>query len=294
MNAISRLVTTSLICIGIALTSAAWAQTYRTVDYPGALDTSLNGGPNIEGDSVGSYDNASGVLHGGFIYKRGRFIDVNVPGAGPSGTVPFWITLQDDVLGAYYDDSGAQHGFILHDGHYRTLDFPGAASTQLSGMNPQGEISGEYCHDVDCNDFHSMIRTARGQFIGFDPPGATLSWAATVNVAGAVVGVYFTPDNTMHGYLLFRGRFTPVDFPGATSTGAGANNAEGDIVGWYTDHQNLTHGYLLRNGQFHSFDFPGSIETEGAGINAEGLIVGLYVDGAGHLHGFQRTPGREW
>ena len=79
MNAISRLVTTMVsICIGIALTRRARAQTYRTVDYPGALDTSLNGGPNIEGDSVGSYEQyvrrtARGVhLQAGTIYRRER------------------------------------------------------------------------------------------------------------------------------------------------------------------------------------------------------------------------------
>jgi hypothetical protein len=277
-----------------AASSMAWAQTYIRVDYPGAADSSLNGGPNPQGDAVGSYDNNSGVLHGGFVYSHGRFIDVNVPQAGPEGTIPFWITPFDDVIGAYYDQGGAQHGFILRNGRYLTVDYPGAASSQLSGSNIEGELVGEYCRDVDCNDFHSFLRTPTGQFVGFDPPGAVNSWAATVNLEGAIVGVYFNPDGVMHGYLLYRGHFTTVDFPGSTSGGCGGNNAEGDIVGWYTDRKNATHGFLLRNGHFNSFDFPGATLTEAAGINAEGTIVGGYNDAAGHLHGFIRKPGRQW
>jgi hypothetical protein len=294
MSKIFRLLVVYAIGVACAGPSIAWAQTYITVDYPGALDSSLNGGPNPQGDAVGSYDNSSGVLHGGFVYKRGSFIDVNVPQAGPEGTIPFWITPLDEVLGEYYDQAGAQHGFILRNGHYSTVDYPGAASSQLSGSNIEGEMVGEYCHDVDCNDFHSFIRTPTGQFIGFDPPGATTSWAATVNLEGAVVGVYFKPDNTMHGYLLYRGRFTTVDFPGAVGSGCGGNNAEGDIVGWYVDHNNVTHGFLLRNGHFNSFDFPGATLTEAAGINSGGIIVGVYIDTAGHLHGYMRKPGRKW
>ena len=294
MNNTFRWLAVCTIALAFATASIAWAQTYTTVDYPGADDTSLNGGPNAEGVAVGSYD-APGIAHGGFTYRRGVFTPVNVPWAGPLGTVPWWPN-QDTLVGFYYDQKGAQHGFTLHNGRYTTVDFPGVAGTELTGINPEGDMAGQYCRDVDCNDFHSLIRTRTGQFIGFDPPGAKLSYGATINAAGAMVGTSFTDspptDDGSHCYLLYRGRFTTIDFPGAIGTGCGANNAEGDIVGNYFDASDVSHAFLLRNGVFTSFDFPGASATYAEGINSEGTIIGSYFDAAGHLHGFIRTPRR--
>ncbi len=51
--------------IAFATSSIAWAQTYTTVDFPGAVLTELIGGPNPQGTSVGSYTlTAGGALTG--------------------------------------------------------------------------------------------------------------------------------------------------------------------------------------------------------------------------------------
>lgn len=158
-------------------------------------------------------------------------------------------------------------------------------------MSPSGEIVGTYSLDVDFNDYHSFIRSRTGQFTGFDPPEAVLSFASTINPAGAIVGGYSTATAD-HGYLLYKGKFTTIDFPGAANYGTwcSANNAAGDILGNYTDSSGVLHGYLLRNGVFTSIDFPGAVHTNAQGINPGGTIVGVYRDTAGHLHGFIRTP----
>ena len=45
---------TRILCtISVAFASIASAQTYTTIDYPGAIATTLNGGPNPQGTSVG-------------------------------------------------------------------------------------------------------------------------------------------------------------------------------------------------------------------------------------------------
>jgi uncharacterized membrane protein len=201
MTGVFRLLAICTIAVAFATSSVAWAQTYTTVDYPGADDTSLNGGPNPQGAAVGSYD-APGIAHGGFVVRNGVFTPVDVPGAGPDGTVPLWITPLGAVLGWYWDTAGAQHGFLLQNGHYTTVDFPGKAGTNLNGMNPAGQIVGEFSLDVGFNDYHSFIRSTTGQFTAFDPPGAVVSYAATINPSGAIVGSYNTADNVSHGYLL--------------------------------------------------------------------------------------------
>jgi hypothetical protein len=278
-----------------ATSSIAWAHvTYTQVDFPGAVTTTLLGGPNPQGTSVGSWTDTSGVVHG-FTYNNGKFKSFDPPGS--TATTPNFITPEDIIVGEYLDAAGVAHGFILANGQYKTVDYPGAAGTSLDSMSPFGEIVGFYCVDSACNDFHSFSRSVTGRFTSFDPPGAAISEAAAINLFGEIVGGYWTaspPTNpTLHGYVLFNGKFTTIDFPGTGNIGTfcGGNNFQGDIVGQYFDSGGLPHSYLLSNGHFTSFDPPGapggSVAT---GINVFDVIVGVLVDSAGNLHGYVRTP----
>jgi probable HAF family extracellular repeat protein len=53
-----------------------------------------------------------------------------------------------------------------------------------------------------------------------DVPGATATYAMTINDAGQIVGGYTDVLGTEHGFLLNNGTFTTIDFPGAVATGA--------------------------------------------------------------------------
>jgi hypothetical protein len=114
----SKLYRCFAICaIGIALTTAsiAWAQSYTTIDFPGAIATTLNGGPNPQGTSVGSYTDTSGVTHGFVLTKKGVFKSFDPPGS--TFTSPDFISPQGDIVGGYNDASSVSHGFILSGGH---------------------------------------------------------------------------------------------------------------------------------------------------------------------------------
>src|ERR1700760_2999022 len=58
-------------CIVFAASSIASAQTYLSIDFPGATTTILDGGPNPEGTSVGTYVDTAGVTHGFLLTKKG-------------------------------------------------------------------------------------------------------------------------------------------------------------------------------------------------------------------------------
>ena len=90
-----------------------------------------------------------------------RFVPVDVycPAAAdasacPAGLAPGQVAAQTsarginasaDVVG-FYVAGGRQHGFLLKDGQYTSLDFPaaGVRATIANGINPRGEIVGQY------------------------------------------------------------------------------------------------------------------------------------------------------
>ena len=111
MITVFRFVKICTILVAFATLSIAWAQTYTTIDYPGATATTLNGGPDPQGTAVGSWTDASGVTHGFTLTKKGVFTSFDPPGS--TGTTPNFITPQGDIVGGYLDSAGASHGFIL-------------------------------------------------------------------------------------------------------------------------------------------------------------------------------------
>jgi hypothetical protein len=289
MNKVSRLLAVCAVTLPFAA-SAASAQTYETIDYPGAVGTGLFGGPNPEGTAVGGYVDTAGFLHG-FTLQKGVFTSFDPPGS--TSTTPNFITPQGTIVGGYVDSGGVSHGFLLNDGNFTTVDFPGAAGTVLSSINPSGEISGESCVVASCASgvTHSFIVSKKGVFTSFDPPGATSSSTAVVIPSGAIFGSYTDSGGVGHGYMLSHRTFTTIDYPGAVFTFIGGANAEGDCVGEYVDTSNVGHAFLLSRGVFTSFDPPGAVPfSVGAGINPSGVIVGYFVDAANNLGGYIRTP----
>ena len=299
MIKVFRLLAICTLAVAFATWSIAWAQTYTTVNYPGAVLTELIGGPNPQGTSVGGYTlTAGGALHG-FTVRGGVFTSFDPPGS--TFTTANYINPEGVIVGGYVNSGGVSHGFILSGGSYTTVDYPGAAGTALSSINPSGELSGATCSDPACGVFgatnvtHSFLVSKKGVFSStFDPPGATSSTTSVVIPSGAVVGAYTNVSGTTcstqcQGYMLFHGTYATINYPGATFTFAGGANAEGNIVGIYNDASDAGHGFLF-NGAYTSFDYPGASFTEATGINPSGVIVGLYVDSAGAVHGFMRTP----
>src|SRR6267143_1261002 len=93
---------------------------------------------------------------------------------------------------------------------FTTIDFPGASFTSAQGINPRGDIVGNY---GSAGVFHGYLLSG-GEFASIDFPGASASQALGINPRGDIVGAY-TSAGVTHGYLLSGGEFTTIDFPGA-------------------------------------------------------------------------------
>src|SRR5215469_15340209 len=138
MSKLCRSLAICILSVAFATLSIASAQVYTTIDFPGAIATTLNGGPNPEGTDIGSYTDTSGVTHG-FQLKKGVFTSFDPPGS--TATTPNWINPRGTIVGGFVDSSGVNHGFVLAGGKFTTVDFPGAAGTVLTSNNPSGQKS---------------------------------------------------------------------------------------------------------------------------------------------------------
>ena len=88
-----------------------------------------HGGLNDRGDIAGKYCNVSPCLIGptghGFVLIDGRLTTIDVPGSLGGGT--FGINNRREVVGGYYDASGALHGYVTR------VDQDATASTRWNG-----------------------------------------------------------------------------------------------------------------------------------------------------------------
>jgi len=165
--------------------------------------------------------------------------------------------------------------------NFTTIDFPGAFSTYLTGINNSGDIVGYY---TDANNTGSGFLYAGGAFTAIDFPGASETEAYGINNSGDIVGFYVRPKGG-GGFLYAGGTFSKVDFPGASSTYPSGINDSGDIAGYYGYYLGTAlrglYGFLYSGGHFSMIEFTvhgvyGASSTLPYGINNSGDIVGFY------------------
>jgi hypothetical protein len=172
---ILRFLSMCAMSVASATLSTAWAQTYTTVDFPGATTTFLVGGPNPQGTSVGQ-EITAGVSHGFSLTAAGVFTEVDPPGS--TFTVANFISPEGMIVGQFLDASQATHAFVLYKGQYTTFDVPGALATVLSSVSPSGEMTGLTClADPTCETppYESFTVSRQGVISNFNPFGAPSS-----------------------------------------------------------------------------------------------------------------------
>jgi len=78
-----------------------------------------------------------------------KFVSIDVPDA--SATLATGINARGAIVGIYYDTAGNEHGFLLKDRNFLTVDVPGSLvgvsgmlQTEANGINAAGDIVGDY------------------------------------------------------------------------------------------------------------------------------------------------------
>ncbi len=201
---------------------------------------------------------------------------------------------------------------------FKTINFPGATSTQAYGINAFAQIVGTYNNAAGQHGF----LYSGGKFTTLDYPGATSTTAFGINNAGQIVGVYNDPNGggsflysggvftklsvndprdinnsgemaVGGGFVDGNGTFTAINYPGAPGTDPFGINDLSQIVGLYFDTNFTPHGFLYSSGTYSTIDFtsPNIFWSYCWGINNHGQIVGEYTDRQSALHGYTYSAG---
>ena len=248
------------------------------------------------------------------------------PGQTARQTAASGINPRGDIVGVYVDTVGGQHGFLLRDGLFTTIDAPGSLAgikgtlpSAANGINPQGEIVGQYIAPLNTNpSIHQdspLYCPAAGSAAcikGFLFSHGKFSTVLFPGHPGAV-SQRITPDGDIYGCLhdfdtgpsmfgaawkrfgnssltVNGGELTDPSQSMPMSMNNGATPGGHVIVGFWVDMSNHRHGFVVQDGAFQSYDVPGSTLTAIWDINPEQQFVGTYVDSAGHRHGFLQLP----
>jgi len=112
-------------------------------------------------------------------------------------THAFGINISGQIVGVY--NLGIRHfrhdyaGFLLDNGKFTTIDFPGAFGTAAHGINAAGQIVGS-----NPEARHGFL-LSEGEFTEIQINSANTA-ALGINADGLIVGA-FQPDYHNHGFL---------------------------------------------------------------------------------------------
>jgi hypothetical protein len=282
----AKVVKFALLLMAATATLAAEPVSFTSFDIPGATSYFV-AGINDEGLIAGTWDAAGGSAVGFIRSPDGR---ISTPILNPndnSGLTVLRAVNDEGVIAGFYG-ANVSNGFLLTDGKFQTVDFPGAVSTALRGINNRGDVSGTYSIvDLNADEFGFII-PRRGTPISFklsDPSGTGIV-VGGINDLRQLVGYYTDATSTLVGFLRQpSGQFVSVIVSGAVSTQVIGINDCGIVVGTYGD-GSTAHGFYGRPGNLRSFDLPEAAATFAQGINNEGRITGRYATADGVPHAF--------
>jgi len=219
----------------------------------------------------------------------------------------------EGLIAGYYGSGAAGHpnkGFVLRppfaQGDFTSENFPGAAQTQVTGLNDTGITVGFFsttnaANTADDNNIAFWREDGRYHVVSFPTRNnakPSINQLLGVNDTGTAVGFYNDAKGNAHGYAynLQSRRFKIITVRGATSVTATAINNLGAAAGFYTSARGATDAFVqFHGGRTVTIAFPGASATQAFGINDAGEVVGAYTTGTGNnavTHGFTWMNGK--
>jgi probable HAF family extracellular repeat protein len=288
-------------CLAVCPSLATADYSYSRINFPDAVETQAFG-INARSDIVGRYVGADGVSHG-FLRRKGVFTTIDVPTDIPGATATAIATLsarsinaRGDIIGTYVDSEYNEfQTYLLSDGKFTQVAFPGAIATVPGSINNAGDITGFFWGPT--LDRQGGFIYKNGEFHRVNAPGGSEFVRSAQDNGRVLVG---TSDPG--GFIRWSpGVFEIVEYPGLSVPCSGLRfiNQRGDLLGGFAIINEgeecyppfrEQYGFLLRDGKFTLIDFPESQVTDAFAINDDGVIVGRFTDAEGRTRGFRAEP----
>jgi hypothetical protein len=209
----------------------------QTVDYPGAVSTSLNS-VNNQDVAVAFYVDTGGLYHT-VTYSVGTGGWTALPDIpGYPDNLGEGINDAGEVVGyASTADFSASVGWVWRPSKsaYSFLADPAAAryATYPASINDKGQIAGYY---ADSSGVVHGFRKEGSTYTTVDAPGADDTFVFGIDNGGSVVGEWYDAAYAVQGFVQTSGGlFTTVDYPGPLITILQGDNDHGDVCGGYVE-----------------------------------------------------------
>jgi len=204
-------------------------QTYVTLRPPGPPRT-INAlgvqGINDAGFAVGFLIRQGSFIQHGFLRDTsGNYTNIMYPNQ-PGSQSASGINNLNDVIGSYAIQGGANYnGYLLHQGVFSTINYPGAVTTFPGGINDAGTIAGYW---FDSSSIDHGFTLQNGTYTEITIPGATRVEVLSINNLGDLVGNYTDSAGVPHGFLLKQGVVENIDCigTGEVTTVWGVNDSD--------------------------------------------------------------------
>jgi len=218
-------------------------------------------GIDDSGDVDGQYTDSQGATHGYLLSADGAWTEIDDPMAADingGGTVPESISADGSVIpGTYYDSNLVPHGFLYHDGTFRTCDVPGASGTVIN-FYYDGEFGGDYFSSNGAEWPFYVTKDGSLQLPALGLPNPSSAGEGAMLTAVSADGTLFgfeVSQEPIFGFAYANGKSTTITDPDEVATtsldGTEAANAnlEGVVVGDYT----YTPGTPTQAGYLHGY-----------------------------------------
>lgn len=207
-----------------------------------------------------------------------RYEKIDVPGAAE--TIAYGVNARGEIVGAYWDADGTSHNFLLRNGVFKTIKFPGAAAMFAArGINARGDIIGNF---LDSKGRETGYLLSDGKFQRIQHPEFPVTLVTSINNAGDIVGLY-GDDNSAYTFIRTRnGKFHVIDPPwkGGINVRSAQDNGRVLVGSADTaDTDGFWHGFVrTKPGEFEVIDYPGLPVpcSMSRYINERGDIVGVF------------------
>jgi len=139
------------------------------------------------------------------------------------------------------------------------LDVNNGGVFEVKGINNWGIIVGRY-EPPNYFGAHGFKRWKNGTTHTLDFPGASGSTEPDgINDDGTVVGSYFTPDDSVRGFIFHNGQWATLDYPHASATVLAGISNDDKIIGNAFDFETASNTpFLYENGTFKVIFIPKS------------------------------------